>query len=425
MEALKTAAKLALNRLMELGGEQAAVTASRGETTELSALSGELTQLRSCTEESLVMTVMKGARRGSIRVSTLERARILAAAEECMTLLRHAEPDADWSLAETAETGDFLTGCVQPDREAMFRRSEELLRSVKTRFPHILVEQLIAEHTKGTEYYLNSVGSEFTHLDGAYCFSLEYSAHDGERCTSFFGSEVMTDRLDTPIMELGTLAYDLSACERSLNAESIGGSFSGTLLLHPNCLADFLSSAMQLYCEDDSVIEKTSLWKNRLGKQVADRRLTLSVAPLDSRIMGGERYTPEGFHAEDYVWIQNGILKSFCLSLYGERASGFPRAKNGDCCLVAEPGDTPFRELLASIERGILVGRFSGGEPAPNGDFSGVAKNSFLIEHGEIKCALNETMISGNLAELLLNITGISEEIYCDGSNALPWSVVN
>ena len=33
-----------------------------------------------------------------------------------------------------------------------------------------------------------------------------------------------------------------------------------------------------------------------------------------------------------------------------------------------------------SIENGILVCRFSGGDPATNGDFSGVAKNSFYIK---------------------------------------------
>ena len=67
--------------------------------------------------------------------------------------------------------------------------------------------------------------------------------------------------------------------------------------------------------------------------------------------------------------------------------------------------------------------RFSGGEPSPNGDFSGVAKNSFLIQDGKLGCAVNETMISGNLADMLKNIGGISAELVCSGSYALPWVV--
>ena len=79
--------------------------------------------------------------------------------------------------------------------------------------------------------------------------------------------------------------------------------------------------------------------------------------------------------------------------------------------------------MIASIDRGIIVGRFSGGAPSSNGDFSGVAKNSFLIENGRIGPALSETMISGNLADMLQNVGGISAELVCSGSYVLPWVV--
>ncbi|HZK29555.1 MAG TPA: metallopeptidase TldD-related protein, partial [Clostridia bacterium] len=72
-----------------------------------------------------------------------------------------------------------------------------------------------------------------------------------------------------------------------------------------------------------------------------------------------------------------------------------------------------------------LVGRFSGGNPGTSGDFSGVAKNTFLIENGEVKDALSETMVSGNLADLLVNIRAISSELVKDGSSVLPWIAFN
>jgi PmbA protein len=70
----------------------------------------------------------------------------------------------------------------------------------------------------------------------------------------------------------------------------------------------------------------------------------------------------------------------------------------------------------------ILVGRFSGGEPGINGDFSGVAKNSFLIEGGKIVGAASETMISGNLADMLFNLVDISSETVFDGVSILPYA---
>ena len=65
--------------------------------------------------------------------------------------------------------------------------------------------------------------------------------------------------------------------------------------------------------------------------------------------------------------------------------------------------------------------RISGGHPASCGDFSAVAKNSFLIENGKLGPAVSETMISGNLAEMLLHPVGASAERIADGSTLLPY----
>ena len=52
-------------------------------------------------------------------------------------------------------------------------------------------------------------------------------------------------------------------------------------------------------------------------------------------------------------------------------------------------------DMVADVEKGVLITRFSGGRPSDNGDFSGVAKNSYYIEDGEVKFPLSETMVSG------------------------------
>ena len=67
------------------------------------------------------------------------------------------------------------------------------------------------------------------------------------------------------------------------------------------------------------------------------------------------------------------------------------------------------------------MGRFSGGQPSSNGDFSGVAKNSFLIENGKIGPALSETMIAGNLADMLNHLRAVSREQVADGMSVLPY----
>ena len=99
--------------------------------------------------------------------------------------------------------------------------------------------------------------------------------------------------------------------------------------------------------------------------------------------------------------------------------------KNTGGDLVVEPGDKTLAELIASVDKGLLMGGFSGGQPGTNGEFSGVAKNSFLIENGKIKGAVTETMVNGNLGEALRNIRGISKELLCNGDSVVPYIAVD
>ena len=50
-----------------------------------------------------------------------------------------------------------------------------------------------------------------------------------------------------------------------------------------------------------------------------------------------------------------------------------------------------------------------------------MAKNSFLIENGKIGPALSETMIAGNMADMLNRLRDISSEQVADGMMALPY----
>jgi len=86
------------------------------------------------------------------------------------------------------------------------------------------------------------------------------------------------------------------------------------------------------------------------------------------------------------------------------------RLLHAELAFVVEPGGKCEAEIIAETRRGILITRFSGGMPNDNLDFSGIAKNSFLIEDGRIKHPLAETMISGNLRELLLDIRGLARD---------------
>ena len=119
--------------------------------------------------------------------------------------------------------------------------------------------------------------------------------------------------------------------------------------------------------------------------------------------------------------IDRGKLKNFALSLYGANKTGLGRLAGPRENLVVDQGTCPWKDLISSVDRGILLNSYSGGAPNDAGDFSGVAKNSFYIKEGKITHPLTETMVSGNLGDLLKNIQDTSRERIHFGPSVLPW----
>ncbi len=197
------------------------------------------------------------------------------------------------------------------------------------------------------------------------------------------------------------------------------------MVFTPGCLGGVLYELVSNYAADGVLIDGTSQWKDKLGEQVADPALTLRLAPEDARILTGEKYSQDGHASKDYALIERGILRQFMLSDYAAKKTGHTRAPNTTFALVVEPGEKPLEEIIAGIDRGLLVGRYSGGAAGTNGEFSGVAKNSFMIENGKVTHAVSETMIAGNLAGMLGKLRGISKETVADGTSVLPWLAVD
>ena len=424
MEEIRVVAGKVGEALQNAGAEKAYYVVTEKETHEFNVDGGEFSLFRTLFDNGLVITAFKDNKKGSVSINSLTDAAIKKAAEDCLKSAESGIADEAFDIAPKQENEVFKEGQYEPDVDKFFSRTRELMENIKERHPKILMEQMIVSHVKKHSLYCNTNGTEYETLAGSYSISLMFSAHEGENTTSFFGTGVETDSLETPFIELGSIEKDLCDVEAQLHIVPVEGKFEGVAILTPGSLGSFLGSIAGNFVTDGVILEKTSIWYKKLNEKVADERLTISIKPSDERICCGERYTMEGFKSEDYNLIENGVLKSFMLSLYVANKSGFARAKNSSFSVVMEGGDTSYADMIKNIKKGIIVGRFSGGNPGTNGDFSGVAKNSFLIEDGEIKGAVTETMINGNLADMLKNIVSISRETVADGTTVLPYLAV-
>lgn len=421
IESLKKTAQSAVSALQAAGADKAQSNVSYTITHEFNVDGGEFSLFRTLFDKQLTMTAIEGGKKGTVVQNRYDEETIAQSARACLEAAHSAQPDENWDFAPVSQNEDFVQGEPKPDTDKLFFRCQELVASVKAQFPKIILEQMIVAHKEVMRAQANSYGVLFSTHQGSYEVMLMFSAHEGDKASSFFGSGVITDSLDKPFLELGSIAEDFENVEKQIETTVVEGKFQGTMVVMPGCVGSLFYSLLSDFAGEGGLLSGTSPWKDKLGEKVADDRITISLAPLDERIVCGSRTTGEGFRAEDFDIIRNGKLNAFYLGLYAANKLKLPRGKNDSFNVVVASGDTPIADIIASIDKGILVGRFSGGQPSSNGDFSGVAKNSFLIEHGKIGPALSETMISGNLADMLMRVRDISSDQVADGMSVLPY----
>lgn len=414
-------ARRALDALAKAGADKAAVSLSRGEQSELNVDAGAMSLYRSTVNVSLGLMAHVATRKGSVSLNHYDDSSIREAAAQAVSMARASEPDPanDISPARALETFDY--GPREADSQAMYERLGEFVAYAKKAYPSIQLEQCILDFGRGQSTYANSNGAEFQENSGLYSFSAMFTAKEGADASSFNYSGASHRSLDKALKDWGNVDELMRQSTGQLRAATVDGSFSGQLVITPDCLGDFLGMLDGVYLGDYPLITGNSPWRDRLGQAVASPLFTLRSEPNGPLIEAGYSYTGDGFRAENCVLIDAGVLRHFTLGLYGSNKTGKARCPSGGGAISVDAGKEPRDELVRSVKKGLLLGRFSGGSPSDNGDFSGVAKNSYLIEDGRIVRPVGETMIAGNLASLFGSISGVSRERINYGSACLPW----
>lgn len=410
----------ALRRLKEAGAQKAAAVLSFGEKKELNVEVGRMTLLRTTFDASLGLLALSGDRKGTTSINKMDSASVDAAAERAMALAGSSKADPANEIAEAQPATEFSCGPESPDLDLMYDRLREFLDGAGRAYPNTILESAILEHRTGRQHFLNSNGVDFLSRTGSFGFQVMFTTKAGGKSTSFNFAGFSAADLGRPLRECARVDALLEESSRQLETKPVPEKFLGDIIATPDCLDDFLGF-LTGNLGDYPLITGTSVYKDKLGRKVASDRITVHARPLAPELASRYFVTGDGYPARDATVVDHGVLRTFLLSLYGARKTGKERAVNGGGCWIVEGGDAPYADMVRSVERGVLVCRFSGGNPGANGDFSGIAKNSWYIRDGRIAWPLSETMISGNLASMLLDVKDVSRETVNFGSAVAPW----
>ncbi len=402
-----------------------AVSTSQKETQEFNIEDGEFTLLRTMFDNSLSVNVFLGSKQGVTGGNDFTDEGIAATVDAAIAAAESAEEDPDKDIAPDQGKESFTQGVLEPDKEKFFNRIKEFKDALPAKYPKIKLMQVFAKCVTRNSYYTNTNGTTFENKEGWYDFVAEFAGNDGEKTTGLNYTGFAFLDLDTPFLEQDVVRLKLDEAVAQLNEVPLGDKFEGRVILTPSMVNDFFYIALSNFVGGGVILEGTSLWKDKLGEKVASDMLNIKVDPKDEHVVCGECWTGDGFKSETVPVIENGVLKNFLIGLYVANKKKLKPAKADMGSFIVAPGESSYADMVKSIKKGLIVGGFSGGNPNANGEISGVAKNSFLVEDGVIKGAVSETMINGNLADMMKNIVAISKETVSDGGGCAPYLAVD
>lgn len=180
----------------------------------------------------------------------------------------------------------------------------------------------------------------------------------------------------------------------------------------------------------DAIWRQSSYLIDREGSEVASKLVTIVDDPLIPRAPGSRPWDGEGLPSRRNVVVDEGVLRTFLLDLYGarkldrestasaSRAGGHVGASTTNFVLSA--GDVTREQLIRETGTGLFVTEMMGfGFNAVTGDFSRGASGMW-IDDGELAHPVSEVTISGNLNDMLLNIDAVADDLELKSATASP-----
>jgi PmbA protein len=416
--AVEFAAEL-VDRALTAGADDAQVTSVNLDRFEIDFSERKVDLLRTTANETTTIVVFRGAKRGSASLNGRDAGEIDSALHSARLAADAGLADPGHAVADAPSLPPSRYGAEIADRDAMIETVLTCTRELNGSYPLI--------RTRNSTYTFFAKDTSFTNSRGVrqqqrrawYQFGAMFSAKDGIRATSFNYSGAASYTPFERLLAVGTVGRLIEETLRSFDARPVPEKFVGDVILTPDCLYHLmpvLGRALGGY----ELLSGTTPYKEKQGESIASPLFSLLNRPQASDFPEGADFDGFGIPATDTDIVRDGKLDNFLIDLYIARKLGMPQTA-GVWNFVVPPGNRSLDDIVAGTRRGIILSRFSGGNPNSNLDFSGVAKNSFYVEDGEIRHALTETMITGSLQDLFRNIHAVSREHINFGDHDYPY----
>ena len=411
-------------------GEQIDAFASRGGETEVRVYQGDVEHFVSAQSEGIGIRVIREGRTGFAYAGTLDEDAIREVLAEARDNVQFGTVDEWAGLAEpdgVPVTDQVLwndeLATFPTDRKIDLAKTLEKLASGAD--PRVRVDDANYADAWEEAAVATTTGIRTSGRENGCYVAVSTLADDGDgddaETQTGFGFSVGRSPDD---FDLDRAARDAVDRATRLLGATQPPSRRVTVVLDPYVTAQFIG-VISSTLNGEAVVKGRSLFRDRLGEQVAASGLTLVDDPTNPLAYTATDVDGEGLAARRNVLIEDGVLRQFVHNSYSARRAGTVSTGNatrggfagtpGVGCLALSlvPGTRSQAELVADVDDGLLVQQMQGLHSGVNpisGDFSTGAAG-LLIRNGEVGAPVREITIASTLQKMLLDVVEVGGDI--------------
>jgi len=285
-----------------------------------------------------------------------------------------------------------------------FHAYDERVKNVETSYTEI-TNSILLQNSKGLKLE-NKANSSY--IVG------EIIVADGKDQRTGFDAKISNDFNDYNIDEFVKEVADDAL--NSLGADAVP-SKNYEILFSGLSLAT-LFSAFQGVFSANAVQKGLSLLKGKLEETVGSELINVVDDPFLKKSASSRSFDDEGVATKHKHLIEKGVLKTFLHNLVTAKKDDVSPTGNGfggsvsAVNLKVEAGDTPFDEMVESIQDGIYITNVQGAHAGANpvsGDFSLQAAGYHVVD-GKIASPVALITVAGNFLTMLKDVTMVGNE---------------
>ena len=408
-------AKWAMNHALENGAQQASVSISNSRNSSIDVRQEKIDKLEQAIQNGLSIRLFVDNKYSSHSTNRLKKEELTRFIEEAIEGTKFLSEDKFRSL---------------PDPELYYKGNGKNLNTLDANFDNVdpqdkinlaykIEKEVLGKDDRiisvSSSYYdginervmVTSNGFEGDTANSYYGVNAEVSVKSEDARPESYWSEsniffakLMKDGVGKKALKraLDKIGQDkMASCEMAMIVENrqVGRIF-GPLINALN------GSAIQ---------QKNSFLIDKKDQKVVSEKLTLTDDPFIISGRGSRLFDYEGLATKKRLIFEKGVLRNYYIDTYYGKKLEMDPTSGGTTNLTFETGDKNLEELIASVDKGILVTGFNGGNSnGSTGDYS-YGIEGFLIEKGKLVQPVSEMNITGNMKELWSKIGEIGNDV--------------